>query len=334
MKKSATLLAPFPYFGGKQRVAADVWQRFGNVPNYVEPFAGSLAVLLARPTPAQTETVNDRDGLLSNFWRAVKADPGGVAAAADWPVMENDLHARHAWLVGHRESLTARLEGDPAFYDVQAAGWWVWGACAWIGSGWCSGQGPWMVEDARLVRSGSDQGIKRQLSHVGDSGQGIHRKLPHVGDSGRGINRQHTTGQHIRSYFQALADRLRSVRVCSGDWTRVVGPSVTYRHGLTGVFLDPPYDGHEAMYTGATSVAAAVRDWAIAHGDHADMRIALCGYDDFVMPSGWECLRWKANGGYGSQGNGAGRINAARECVWFSPACVPMTVPWFAESMS
>jgi site-specific DNA-adenine methylase len=36
-----TLKAPFPYFGGKRAVAAAVWQRFGNVQTYVEPFCGS-----------------------------------------------------------------------------------------------------------------------------------------------------------------------------------------------------------------------------------------------------------------------------------------------------
>ena len=51
MKLSANtkLKAPFPWFGGKSRVAHFVWPRFGNVGNYVEPFAGSLAVLLKRP---------------------------------------------------------------------------------------------------------------------------------------------------------------------------------------------------------------------------------------------------------------------------------------------
>lgn len=47
--KKAKLKAPFPWFGGKSRVAHIVWERFGDVPNYVEPFAGSLAVLLRRP---------------------------------------------------------------------------------------------------------------------------------------------------------------------------------------------------------------------------------------------------------------------------------------------
>ncbi len=43
------LKAPFPYFGGKSRVADEVWRRFGNPKTYVEPFCGSCAVLLARP---------------------------------------------------------------------------------------------------------------------------------------------------------------------------------------------------------------------------------------------------------------------------------------------
>ena len=40
------LKAPFPWFGGKSRVADIVWDRFGDVANYVEPFFGSGAVLL------------------------------------------------------------------------------------------------------------------------------------------------------------------------------------------------------------------------------------------------------------------------------------------------
>lgn len=42
--------APFPYFGGKSKVSDLVWGLLGaDVMNYVEPFAGSLAVLLGRP---------------------------------------------------------------------------------------------------------------------------------------------------------------------------------------------------------------------------------------------------------------------------------------------
>ncbi|EIC70395.1 adenine-specific DNA methyltransferase [Mycobacteroides abscessus M94] len=43
------LSAPFPYFGGKRRAAPKIWDALGDVGGYVEPFAGSAAVLLARP---------------------------------------------------------------------------------------------------------------------------------------------------------------------------------------------------------------------------------------------------------------------------------------------
>ena len=117
-----TIKAPFPWFGGKRKVADLIWQRFGNVRNYVEPFFGSGAVLLNRPLPFDgVETVNDWDGLVANFWRALQHEPHLVAGYADNPVNENDLHARHAWLVGQKDRLQSRLEGDPEFYDAKIA---------------------------------------------------------------------------------------------------------------------------------------------------------------------------------------------------------------------
>ena len=156
--------APFPYFGGKSEIAAAVWSRLGDTPNYVEPFFGSGAVLLNRPhwQPKKTmlETVNDASGFIANFWRAVQADPDAVAHYADWPVNENDLHARHGWLVRQADGLAAKLEGDPDYYDPKIAGWWCWGAACWIGGGWCSGRGPWQQVETpdgwRLVNTGAD----------------------------------------------------------------------------------------------------------------------------------------------------------------------------------
>ena len=62
------LQAPFPYFGGKRKAAETVWPAFGHVDNYVEPFAGSAAMLLAAPPDAaRIETINDFDGFMTNF---------------------------------------------------------------------------------------------------------------------------------------------------------------------------------------------------------------------------------------------------------------------------
>ena len=56
--------APFPYNGGKHRVAGRVWREFGNVDSYVEPFCGSAACLLARPShyANRREVVGDKNG--------------------------------------------------------------------------------------------------------------------------------------------------------------------------------------------------------------------------------------------------------------------------------
>ena len=327
--------APMPWFGGKGSVAPLIWSRFGDVRNYVDPFAGSLAVLLARPRPFEgTETVNDLDGLLANFWRAVQAEPEAVAAWADWPVNENDLHARHAWLVNRKDSLQERLEGDPDFYDAKVAGWWVWGICAWIGSGWCSAEGPWRVVETErgpeLQNVGG--GLKRKLVHLGNAGRGVNRQLVHLGDAGRGDGTCAEWSEHLRGVMCGLRDRLRRVRVCCGDWSRVCGPTPTVKQGLTAVFLDPPYADTatrtpDLYRTDCLEVSHRVREWAIAQGDDPRMRIALCGYEgEHAMPGSWQCVEWKARGGYGSQAaetNG----NSRRERLWFSPHCLKPVRP-------
>lgn len=124
---AGTLAAPFPYFGGKSLACETVWAAFGEVDNYVEPFCGSAAMLLGAPDGKRVETINDADGFVANFWRAVSHDDAAVAEAMDWPVNETDLFARHLWLVQQAEGLLARLHADPEYYDARIAGWWAWG---------------------------------------------------------------------------------------------------------------------------------------------------------------------------------------------------------------
>jgi len=326
------LKSPFPWFGGKSSIADEVWKRFGEVRNYVEPFFGSGAMLLCRPQPFEgTETVNDLDGFVANFWRAVRHAPDEVSYHADNPVNENDLHARHSWLIGQRESLQSQLDGDPEFYDSKIAGWWCWGICCWIGSGFCSGKGPWQSVEVdgvrKLVHLGTaGQGVNRQLVHLGDAGQGVNRKLVHLGNAGRGEDTEHDESGLYR-WMRELSERLRFVRVCSGDWSRVCGDTPTIKMGLSAVFLDPPYadtaDRTSDLYSkDSLSVAHDVRKWAIERGEDKRFRIALCGYaGEHELPTGWECLEWKASGGYGSQGS-QGSLNSHRERIWFSPHCL------------
>ena len=305
-----SLVAPFPYFGGKRRAAPIIWDALGDVGGYTEPFAGSAAVLLARPKVAgrRVETLNDADGWLVNAWRSIQLDPSGVARHAAGPVTEIDYHARLAWLQQRRTpELVSWLEGDPEAHDSKAAGWWLYVAACGIGDPW--GPGPWRVVDGHLVK----------LPHLGSAGQGVNRELPHLGDAGQGDGR-------LDAYMHALAHRLRHVRITCGDWQRVLTPSVsraTAGNSIIGILLDPPYSigGHLYAETdGHATIADRCREWCTtANPDH---RIILCGFNtdhDDLLDHGWTKHEGKSGSGAGYNTDGkAGR----REQLWFSPACI------------
>jgi hypothetical protein len=278
-------------------------------------------MLLGAPNGKRTETINDADGFVANFWRAVAADPAAVAKHTDWPCNETDLLARHSALVRGSAELLRALHADPAYFDATVAGWWCWGACNWIGSGWCSGDGPWIFDGKDIVDA-------RQLPHL-SAGQGVKRKLPHLGDAGQGVNRATDDSRtaYIQTWMQALHMRLRDVRVACGDWSRVVADSVTVRHGLTGVFLDPPYT-KGAMDYSAKGVGGAlandVRAWCAANGKNPLLRIVLCGHageHDELLGLGWHTREWEARKGYALTDEA--RANSASETIWCSPHCVP-----------
>jgi site-specific DNA-adenine methylase len=353
MKTNAgTLAAPFPYFGGKSGACETVWSAFGAVDNYVEPFCGSAAMLLGAPDGKRVETINDADGFVANFWRAVGHDAEAVAQAADWPCNEVDLFARHSWLVRQAAGLTERMHADPDYYDAKIAGWWCWGSCNWIGTGWCSGTGPWIHDGVRLVNArerseagNAGRGVNRQLPHLGNAGQGVNRKLPHLGDAGQGVNgHSDTDGFTARSYyihewFSLLQARMRDVRVTCGDWTRVLKDSVTTRHGLTGVFLDPPYTKGEMDYAAGgvgTDLPLQVQAWCAQNGSNKALRIVLCGHageHDALLAHGWQIRTWTARKGYALTDEAI--ANSANETVWCSPHCnpeVPAIADLFAEA--
>lgn len=356
-----TLRAPYPWPGGKRSVAQLIWAGIGDVPNYVEPFFGGGSILLLRPHEPRIETVNDIDCHVANFWRAVAADPEAVAAWADWPVNEADLHARHLWLT-QQTSWREKLKSDPAHYDAKIAGWWVWGICQWIGSGWCAepgwrgrtnagrnARGIHAPEKKRPVLMRGERGVYQQLPDLGGSrgaaGRGVHssgtwNQRPDLSSGGRGVSAKipvlggDNKGVHGRTaiveWMLALAERFRRVRVCCGDWKRVLGPAATTCIGVTGVVLDPPY-GHGAGRTrylynsDSLEISAEVREWALAHGSDPKLRIVLCGYEgEHQMPPEWQCVAWQANGGYGNRNGGAANVNRTRERLWFSPHCFPV----------
>ena len=380
------LKPPFPWFGGKRRVADMVWSRLGDVDVYIEPFFGGGAVLLNRPNPHGVEIVNDIDGYLTNAWRAIQKDPDAVAEYVDWPVNEADLIARHIWLVQNPPDVE-RLMGDPDYYDAQKAGWWIWGLCCWIGGDWCSGKGPWTSVDGRLVRGSgvqqrrpdiSGRGVMRQELHgipvkrpsyneccvLRSTLHGVSIRRPHVTHTGNGViaigaRQRHMTneqgiiatdslpfeGQCQRSrealirYMRLLSDRLRHVKICCGDWKRVLSDAILMSGKKVGIFLDPPYDpqvrskgcyNHEEP-----SVSAEVRQWCLEHGDDPRFRIALCGYEgEHEMPETWEKVAWTARRCMSRRHKTQNSDNRFKERTWFGPHCIRMETPVLFEEVA
>lgn len=123
---------PFAYYGGKTTLAPRIASLLPKHLHYVEPFAGSLAVLLAKP-PSRMETVNDLDGDLMLFWRVLRDRTDELVAAAaltphgrnefeacrDFEVDDELERARRVWvLLTQSRSSTLRLTGWRHYQDA------------------------------------------------------------------------------------------------------------------------------------------------------------------------------------------------------------------------
>lgn len=124
---------PFAYYGGKTTLAQRIVDLLPAHTHYVEPFAGSLAVLLAKPR-SKMETVNDLDKDLMNFWRVLRDQPDELARrmaltphsrseqvdAYDLSIADDVERARRVWvLLSQGRGSTLRKTGwrfyrDPA----------------------------------------------------------------------------------------------------------------------------------------------------------------------------------------------------------------------------
>ena len=125
-----TLKPPFAYFGGKTTLAPQIAALLPEHEHYVEPFAGSLAVLLAKK-PSRAETVNDLDGDLVTFWRVLRDRPEELCRVAmltpharsehegargDFAAVDDDMErARRIWV---------RLTQGRSHSLKDQAGWW------------------------------------------------------------------------------------------------------------------------------------------------------------------------------------------------------------------
>src|SRR5919204_1581455 len=91
------MLPPTSYYGAKARLAPWITSLLPPGRTYLEPFAGSAAVLFAKP-PSPTEGLNDLDGQVVNFFRVLRDHPDQLARAlrlTPYARAEYQQHAAH-----------------------------------------------------------------------------------------------------------------------------------------------------------------------------------------------------------------------------------------------
>lgn len=109
---------PLTYYGGKQALARQIVPLMPEHRCYLEPFAGGAAILFAKER-AERETLNDADGTIMRFWRALRDRPDELAAAvaatpygrAEWKASrdhdaEDDVEAARRLLVNVDQSFS------------------------------------------------------------------------------------------------------------------------------------------------------------------------------------------------------------------------------------
>lgn len=306
------LSAPFPYYGGKRRVAPIIWKALGDPTLYIEPFIGSAAALLGRPLDegfpgGRLEIINDADAFVANLWRSIKHDPAAVARRCDHPLSELDMLARHRRLCDHKRKrrLVERMGLEPEYFDAVAAGDWLYLKSAWIGGGICEAEwfGP---GDARNRGTCINAG-----------------KIPQLNVNGVFARSRR---QAVTKIITALSARLRHLSITCGDWSRIFFPSLMQKHRC-GIFLDPPYahstGRDKTLYRIEMESTDGVAEFCRRHGKKKNVRIVLAGLDGEYDLPGWRVIPWSASHCFGRDEK-SGKRHLER--LWISPHCQPVDV--------
>ena len=288
------LKPPFPYFGGKRWLAPQVWRWLGaDVKRYIEPFAGGLGVLLARPggpRPRWQEVINDEYAHIANVWRAVKYHGEEVWANCQDPLHEADLHGRTQRLIAVEASYRDAMFADPTWCDPQLAGWWIW------------------AQSAHLAQSGTRRGDKSKPCATPGGVLSI---------------------DFAKETLDKISARMQSVQILCGDFGRCLTPSYLLAEKQTvGVYLDPPYAlGDDSVYGTIDNVSVWSRtvEWVLANVNNPRLRIVLSGYrgspgDEELTAAGMVRHDFAAPGGHGSKGQD--NKNNELEACWISKACI------------
>lgn len=279
---------PFCYFGGKSKIAPKVWELLNDPRQYIEPFCGSAAVLLARPKgrPRTYETINDLDGFVTNFFRSAKLHPEEVDFYQKWAISELDYHALLKHALEIKDSLVENLRGDIDYCDPKLAGLW----------------------------------LRFRTHEIGNAlGNMITKSMP-TNQNNLPID-VHKLCQRLQQVRILCGDWRRAVGSAaslfqSGGKSTGIFFDPPYGHGAGNLY---PAGGNES-----TSIVDQVFERSFELLEEFpqkrgyDVRIVIACYDDGrETPEGWTKIKWKANRGLSR----TDQSRRAEERLYASPSC-------------
>jgi DNA adenine methylase len=278
---------PLTYYGGKQRIADALVALMPPHRLYLEPFAGGLAVLFRKPR-AERETVNDLDGAIVAFWRALRERPLELAAA-----VAATGYARQEWQA-------AKAGLDEVARDVERARRLI------------------VAIDQSYARCGDTWSPPSKLSdRPGRWQPGTWADMP-----------ERLLAAHARLQGVAIehADALELIPRWDMPGALIYcDPPYTGEHRLraagrpAGGKRGYRYDDHAELWPGLAAVLLSIEHAAVMLSGYpceATGRLELAGWDPVPLP---------ARRHSGNRRGAAGQ--RAPETVWLSPACAPEQRP-------
>ncbi|MDD5304672.1 MAG: DNA adenine methylase [Elusimicrobia bacterium] len=245
---------PFPWFGGKDRLARAIVDLIPSHLCYVEPFGGGASVLFAK-RPSPLEVYNDLNGGCVLFFRILRDQPGA-------------LQERLALTPYAREEYTVCREtwSDPDLDEVEQARRWYVATFMAFGGGGRTGR--WLTTWNR----------KGPASVASVSGWKRESPVGFAQDRG---GRKH--GSRARTFawrvdrLHEFANRLRRVQIENRPAREVID---YYDSPDTCFYLDPPY------------IPATRRSGSYAHEmtleDHEALVKQITGLRGSVLVSGYD----------------------------------------------
>lgn len=300
---TATIGSVLPYFGGKRTMAPRIVQMLGGHRAYVEPFAGSLAVLFAKPR-SSIEIVNDLNGHLVNLARVLAS-----------PDMARELYARCAGTLW-----CDRLVADAHDRLMQS---------------WCDDKGRLLPEISEQPTGHADAAywlmVRDWIGRNGASGT----KTRGIGVSRRYTNSGGDPGVRWLAATRSIPRwhrRLRGVAIYSMDGIELVQRYED--HERVAIYCDPPYLKAGEVYM-HTFTAEQHRDLAGALARFDRATVVVSYYDephpeidlrDLYPPDRWAWHRVDASKALANAGQRAGGAVKAPEVLIARRAGKPLEV--------